>query len=100
MSNIDRTKGSKYPISIGTSTALESFFGVSDTMPVKRGKPPYMQYQCILLNIRTLSRNFLSSYKVNDLINVTTAELYQEFKKELILISNIVYVAFESDKTK
>ena len=90
MSNIDRTKGSKYPISIGTSTALESFFGVSDTMPAKRGKPPYMQYQCILLNVRTLARNFLSSYKANDLINVTTAELYQEFKKELILISNIV----------
>ena len=90
MTNVDRTKGGKYPISIGTSTALESFFGVDDTMPAKRGKPPYMQYQCLLLNVRTLARNFLSSYKANDLINITTSELYQEFKKELILISNIV----------
>lgn len=89
MSEVDRTKG-KYPVSIGTSTALESFFGVSDTKPTKPNSAPYTQYECILANVRTLARNYLSSFKSADLIEMSVADLHTEFVKELILIGNVV----------
>lgn len=89
MTEIDRTKG-KYPVSIGTSTALESFFGVSDTQPAKQSRPPYTQYQCIVANVRTLVRNYLSSFKAVDVIKMTVSDLYTELVKELILIANVI----------
>lgn len=89
MTTIDRTKG-KYPVSIGTSTALESFFGVSDTQPAQRSKPPYTQYQCIVANVRTLIRNYLSSYKAIEVMKMSVSDLYSDFVKELILISNVI----------
>lgn len=89
MKTVDRTKG-KYPVSIGTSTALESFFGISDTQPANQKAAPYTQYQCILANVKTLARNYLSSFKSSDITGISITDLYAEFVKELILIGNVV----------
>ena len=85
-----RTKG-KYPISVGTSVALECFFGVSDDKPLAHGKvPPYLEYQCVLLNVRTLARNYLSSYKAQELPHITFDILFSGLLEEIILINNII----------
>lgn len=86
----DRTKG-KYTVSIGTSVALECFFGESNDKPLRAGEvPPYLNYQCIMANVRTMARNYISSYKTQDLSTLTIAMLYPEFLQELILIKNII----------
>lgn len=88
---IERTKGRLYPVSIGTSVALECFFGVSQDMPLPNGKqPPYQAYQCILANIKTLARNYVSSYNVRDISRVSSKDLYSNFLSEIIMIKNIV----------
>lgn len=87
----ERTKGNLYPISIGTSVALECFFGLSSDKPSKLGATaPYLNYQCILANVRTMARNYLGSYKAQELPFLLTADLYAGFVNELILINNIV----------
>lgn len=87
---IDRTLG-KYSISIGTSVALECFFGTSDDKPLRvQDVPPYLNYQCIMANIRTLCRNYLSSYKSQELPSIPVKILYDRFVAELILINNVV----------
>lgn len=88
MEIITRTAG-KYPLSIGTSTALESLFGVSDNQP-KQVRAPVEQYDCLIVNIRTLARNFLSSYKANELINVSATDLHSQFISELVSLANVV----------
>ena len=85
-----RTKG-MYPISIGTSVALECFFGVNDAKPLRAGESaPYHDYQCIMANLRTLARNFIGSYKAQEVGLIGSTQLYVEFMKEIILINNIV----------
>lgn len=85
-----RSKG-KYPVSVGTSVALEGFFGVNDDRPLRHGQtPPYLEYQCIMMNVRTLARNYLSSYKAQELPHLTFETLYAGLLEEIILINNIV----------
>lgn len=85
-----RTKG-KYPVSIGTSTALESFFGVSDSRPLAANQPaPYLEYQCIVANVRTMARNYISSYKTQEIALISYDVLFSGFLEELILINNII----------
>lgn len=88
---IERTKGRVYPVSIGTSVALECFFGVSQDIPLARGaQPPYLSYQCAILNIKTLARNYVSSYKNQDLNRISSIDLYSNFLSEIIMIKNII----------
>lgn len=87
MSEAQRTFG-KYAISIGTSVALESLFGELDSQ--RHVSAPFKNYQCVVINIRTLIRNYLSSYKAIDLINLTKPQIANGVIKEAILISNII----------
>jgi hypothetical protein len=50
----------KYPISIGTSLAIESITGIHDD---RLGKVDVLEYDCLWLNIRTLLRNMLGAMK-------------------------------------
>lgn len=87
----DRTKGKKYPVSIGTAVALECFFGVTEDIPLPPGASTrHMDYQCIVANLRTMARNFISSYAAKDIPFMNIDDLYADYSNELILINNIV----------
>lgn len=52
----DEVTQGQYPVSIGTSLALETLFGINEN--VKPTNPlPYTQYDNLFINIRTLVRN-------------------------------------------
>lgn len=86
----DRTKG-KYPVSIGTAIALECFFGDSSDKPLRVGEsPPYLSYQCIMANVRTIARNYISSYKAQEMGLIPVGTIYNGLVEEMILINNIV----------
>lgn len=53
----------KYPISIGTSLAIESITGIHDE---HLGKVDVIEYDCLWLNLRTLLRNLLGAMKSVD----------------------------------
>lgn len=59
MNMFDRDLG-RYPISIGTSLAIETIAGINKDKPVK-GIPPIRQYETMLISIRMLMRNIYSS---------------------------------------
>lgn len=85
-----RTKG-KYPVGIGTSVALECFFGTCDSKPLPANQSaPYLEYQCIMANVRTVARNYLTSYKTQELGLISTTALYAGFLEELIMFNNVV----------
>lgn len=90
MDNIERTLGGKYPVSIGTSVALEGMFGLIEGSHTTPSNAPYNAYQCIVFNLRTLARNYLSSYKAVDLNTINFATLSMDFVGEVNLIRNIV----------
>lgn len=57
----DNTKG-QYGISIGTSTALEGIFGIHEQMVYpKDDRMPYKRFNNVVINLRTLLRNLVSS---------------------------------------
>lgn len=87
MSEISRSVG-EFNVSIGTSVAIEHLLGYGDRS--SRSKTPYLNYQCLVMNIRTLVRNYLSSYKVVELETLTTEVLLNGVIGEIILLSNII----------
>lgn len=88
---LERTIGSHYPISIGTAVALECFFGVSDTTSVRNGATAaFRNYDCVVANLHTIARNYISSYKSKDVAFISIEQLYDGFVSEIVLINNIV----------
>lgn len=83
----NRAKG-QFPISIGTSIALEHLFGIDEE---SRGKAKQWKItDCICINVRTLIRNMLNSVKAHDLIHVDKAQLLVALSHEINLINDIV----------
>lgn len=82
-----------YPISIGTSLAIESILGIAPSdysdnsaISVQPSKnPPGKQYDSILFNIRTLVRNFINSIPNKEVINLNVDDI------ALSLIGELMY---------
>lgn len=82
---VSRSLG-KFPISIGTSNALEGFFGLKEGMT----KSPHRSYGNILVNLRTLIRNIYQSVPTNDQTHFTPSIMIKLMTEEMILIRDIV----------
>ena len=87
MNEVSRSVG-EFNVSIGTSVAIEHLLGHGDR--TSRAKTPYTNYQCLVVNVRTLVRNYLSSYKVVELETLTTETLLNGLIGEIVLLSNII----------
>lgn len=79
----------QYPLSIGTSLAFETLFGINEN--IKPTDPlPYTRYGVIFINIRTIIRN-LHGAVVKELRTEWSLEhYYREVIKELAVIPNIL----------
>lgn len=87
MIEISRSMG-EFNVSIGTSVAIERLLGHGSG--AGKTAAPYKNYQCLVANIRTLVRNYLSSYKAADLEALPTQTLLDGLISEIILVSNIL----------
>lgn len=68
----------KYPVSAGTSLALEGIFGIHDQIQYPReDRYPYKNFDVLLINLRTLLRNVISS---------VTAAQAEQFTPEVLAI--------------
>ena len=85
-----RTKG-LYPVSIGTSIALEALLGTSKDHPHPKDIPPYWRsYNCLCINVRTLFRNIISSVSTSLLSLVNYTEIETKLMNEMVVIKNII----------
>lgn len=87
MNEVSRSVG-EFNVSIGTSVAIEHLLGHGDR--TSKAKTPYTNYQCLVVNVRTLVRNYLSSYKAVELETLTTETLLNGLIGEIVLLSNII----------
>lgn len=83
----DREKGA-YPISLGTSLALEALAGIYPDRPVNPA--PIRQVKEVWFNIRTLLRNLQGSLETEVRDRVTTGTLLPSLIEEINLIESII----------
>jgi hypothetical protein len=79
----------KYQVSIGTSLALETLFGINDNIP-PTDPPPYKQYSYVLINLRTLVRNMYGAVQKELKTEWSAGRYYEKVLKELEMIPLIL----------
>lgn len=95
----DNSKG-KYGVSIGTSTALEGIFGVHDTLTYTKDNPkPYKRFSNLVINIRTLFRNLISSVN-SEAVKLITPEAALALVIEEIRVIREVVISNSNRKLK
>ena len=82
-----RTIG-QYPISIATSLAIESAFGIHPEIKVE--KPPIGDFDELWVNLRTLFRNLAGSIDKDAWVSVKSAELKVAMIGEMQMIESLV----------
>lgn len=88
----ERTIG-QYPISVGTSLAIESAMGIHPEIEAK--SPPIKQYQELWINLKTLYRNLMGSLQGDAAQLVLGVPVGDELQLEMDRIDSII--ASESD---
>ena len=73
----------KYQVSIGTSLALETLFGINDNIP-PTDPLPYKQYSYLLINLRTLIRNMYGAVQKELKTEWSAGRYYEKVLKELV----------------
>lgn len=81
----------KYPISMGTSMALEGLFGIHDNS-VPNQTPPITKCDVVAINAKTLIRNILAAVDKNMLLIIKPYQLVNLVISEILTIKNIVDV--------
>lgn len=84
----NRNKGN-FPLSIGTSIALEHFFGLVKEDNNKDNILPYKKYDCVCINLSTLVRNMIASIKSAELKIVTNNDFVITLKNEITIIKQL-----------
>jgi hypothetical protein len=79
----------KYQVSIGTSLALETLFGINDNIP-PTDPLPYKQYSYVLINLRTLVRNMYGAVQKELKTEWSAGRYYEKVLKELEMIPLIL----------
>ena len=79
----------KFAVSIPTSLAFETLFGVNENI-TPTNPLPFVRYTYILINIRTLLRNIYSSVSKELKTRWTTKHYLDELLKELEIIPEII----------
>lgn len=86
--DIDGRSVGQYPLSIATSLAIESAFGVHPEIKVT--KPPIQDYDELWINARTLFRNLIGSITSEGIRTVTSQELKSAIFDEMQMIDSLV----------
>lgn len=88
----DRAKG-YYPLSVGTSLALEALFGlkVEDGKLLTRSDvAPYKGRRSLWVNTNTLYRNYTNAFEKDTYLSVSPSKLLEAFAEEIDMFENIV----------
>lgn len=88
----DRAKGF-YPLSVGTSLALEALFGlkVEDGKLIARSDvAPYKGRRSLWVNTNTLYRNYTNAFERDTYLTVSPSKLLEAFAEEIDMFSSIV----------
>lgn len=87
---LSRTLG-QFPLSISTSLAFEGLFGVHEDHPTPEGHPaPWVGYEFLHINVRTLIRNCFTSMPAQAAYGVSAYELTEIVAEEITIIKNIL----------
>lgn len=87
----DRNIGS-FPVSIGTSNALEALFTPEHSIHKDKTispLPPGVKPSCLLVNVRTLARNMISSVGSPIARTLNSSDLYYTLQSEIDVIKNL-----------
>lgn len=84
----DKTDG-KYPVSIGTSLALETLFGINENIP-PTDPLPFTEYSALYVNLRTLVRNLTGAVRKELREEWSNDRIYREIYEELKLLPTVV----------
>lgn len=85
----DEVTQGQYPVSIGTSLALETLFGINEN--VKPTNPlPYTQYDNLFINIRTLVRNLYGAVSKELKVQWTAQHYLKKVLEELRDIPTVI----------
>lgn len=84
----DKTDG-KFPVSIGTSLAIETLFGLNENV-TPTNPLPFTQYRSIYVNLRTLIRNLVGAVRKELKTEWSNQRIYQEVYEELINLPDIL----------
>lgn len=87
---LDQREKGQFPVSIGTSLALEGLFGIYPEREVAEGVVLYNGYDDLWINIRTLYRNIISCFNVEQASKFSPEELGIVLVEEMTLIRNLV----------
>ena len=82
-------KDGKFPVSIGTSLAIETLFGLNENVP-PTDPLPYTQYSSLYVNIRTLVRNLVGAVRKELKEEWTQQRIYQELYDELLNLPDVI----------
>jgi hypothetical protein len=87
MTTVNREIG-QYPISIGTSLALEGLFGIHPNQP--KHQPVASKFTHLWINIETLVRNLYASCSKEMLATITVDQAFEWIMDELYQIQEVV----------
>lgn len=87
---VSRTLG-QFPISISTSLAFEGLVGIHEEHPHPKGRPlPYVGYDYMHINVRTLIRNCFTSMETSKAYICGPAEMAETIAEEMRIIDTIL----------
>lgn len=84
----------QFPLSIGTSLALEGALGIHPDRPV--GDRTLHDYQSLWINVKTAFRNFYNAIDKDSIPMIDEDDLVNQFRQELDQIVNVVSSQTES----
>lgn len=87
---LDRPLG-QFPISIATSLALEGLFGIHEEHPVASNRPrPWVGYDFLHINVRTLIRNCYQSLPSGDAQLIPAKHFAKIVAEEISIINTVI----------
>lgn len=87
---LGRTLG-QFPISISTSLAFEGLFGIHEDHPTPPGESlPWVGYEFLHMNVRTLIRNCFTTMPAQEAYGVSAYELTEIIAEEISIIKEIL----------
>jgi hypothetical protein len=93
MSILAKRAISAFPLSIGTSLALETIFkgrlAPYDPLRIIPAQPPDVKYDEVWINISTILRNMIASLDKNQYVLVTEQEYVSEIYQEMVIIKSL-----------
>lgn len=91
----------QFPISIATSLALEGLFGIHEEHPVDTNKPrPWVGYDFLHINVRTLIRNCYQSIPSSDAQVIPAKDFAKIVAEEISIINTVISDNITDDNFK